>query len=84
MTDEVMEQLIQVILQGGALGILIYLVIWTTRDGAPKLFQHLSEIKVAITRTGNKLDELEEKQGQIEEKIDAMQHDVSRIRVRRP
>lgn len=64
-----MEPVLQIIMQGGALALLAYLILWTTRDGAPKLFEHLSELKVAIANTGNRLAALEEKVEDLAKKV---------------
>ena len=43
-----MEDAVQWMLQGGALAILVYIVIWTTRTGAPGLFDSLGGIRSAV------------------------------------
>lgn len=55
-----MEDSIQWLLQGGALAILIYIVIWTTRTGAPGLFEALAGIRTAMERNTMRTESLEE------------------------
>lgn len=54
-----MDGLLQVLLQGGALGLLSYLIIWTTREGAPKLFDLLGGIQKALEVNNNRVGNLE-------------------------
>lgn len=54
-----MEEAVQLLLQGGALGLLAYLIWWTTRDGAPQLFTKLGGIQSAIESHSNRLANLE-------------------------
>lgn len=54
-----MDATLQVILQGGALGILAYLIFWVTRSGGPKLFDALFGIKSAMEAHTLKLEQFE-------------------------
>lgn len=54
-----MEEAVQLLLQGGALGLLAYLIWWTTREGAPQLFSRLGGIQVAIESHSHRLQNLE-------------------------
>jgi mannose-1-phosphate guanylyltransferase len=63
---------VQLLLQGGALGMLAYLIWWTTREGAPKLFTHLSGIATAMQSTASRLEALEEA-------VKALQTDVKKL-----
>jgi hypothetical protein len=54
-----MENGVQMMLQGGALGLLAYLIYWMTQSGAPKLFDRLGGIQVAIESHSNRLLNLE-------------------------
>lgn len=68
-----MEGALQLIIQCGALGLLAYLILWTTREGAPKLFAHLGNIAVALQSTSTRLAALEEQvkalQGQVKKLV---------------
>ena len=59
-----MDPVFQHVIQGGALGLLAYLIIWGTRIGAPKLFTAMHDITSAINRNTDKLADVEEKQRQ--------------------
>ena len=67
-----MDQVPQLVLQSGALGLLAYLIFWTTKDGAPKLFEHLSGLRSAVENTGNRLAALEEKVEDLAKKIEGL------------
>lgn len=55
-----MDQAVQMLLQGGALGLLSYLIYWMTQSGAPKLFERLGGIQVAIESHSHRLQNLEQ------------------------
>lgn len=67
-----METGVQLLLQGGALGLLGYLIWWTTREGAPKLFTHLGNIAAAMQSTSERLDKLEETVGALKARFDRL------------
>lgn len=54
-----MPEAVEWIIQGGALGLLGYLVIWATRTGAPNLFKALGGIKTAVDKNTERLGNLE-------------------------
>lgn len=68
-----MEAAFQLALQFSALGLLGYLIFWTTRDGAPKLFALLAGIQVAIEANSNRLEQLEEAVGELKTQVTALQ-----------
>lgn len=53
------EDIVQWVVQGGALGLLTYLVIWGTRTGAPNLFGALKGIQSAVEKNTDKISNLE-------------------------
>lgn len=76
-----MEEAIQLILQGGALGLLAYLILWTTRDGAPRLFERLSAIQVAISTNTAQMKSLEDKVDTANTKVDDLREEVNDLRL---
>lgn len=56
-----MENITEWIVQLGALGLLGYLIIWTTRTGGPMLFTRLDGIQTAIEKNSERLKALENK-----------------------
>ncbi len=75
------EEAIQLLFQGGALGLLGYLILWTTREGAPKLFERLAAIQVAITANTNKMANLEEKVDNAHTEISNLREDITDLRI---
>ncbi len=55
-----MPQEVQWVLQGGALLLLAYLIIWGTRTGGPKLFESLRGIQSAVESNTGKIAALEQ------------------------
>lgn len=55
-----MEGFGQLVIQMGALGLLGYLLYWTTQKGAPDLFRALGGIQEAMLNHSNRLSKLEE------------------------
>jgi hypothetical protein len=54
-----MDQTLQVVLQGGALGILIYLIIWATQKGFPGFMMASERIAKSIDQNTAKLTDVE-------------------------
>lgn len=52
----------ELVLQTGALGLLTYLIVWSTKVGAPSLFSSMTGIREAIHQNTAKLTAIEEKQ----------------------
>lgn len=61
-----MDATLQYVLQGGALALLAYLLVWTTKSGAPKLFEGLGGITRAIDKNSDKVDRNTEKLADLE------------------
>tara|TARA_R110000772_G_C13309802_1_gene439830 strand:+ start:5945 stop:6235 length:291 start_codon:yes stop_codon:yes gene_type:complete len=55
-----MEEAVQWMLQGGALAILVYIVVWTTRTGAPGLFDALGGIRGAVEKNTVRTEQTEQ------------------------
>ena len=55
-----MPEAVEMMLQGGALAILVYIVVWTTRTGAPGLFDSLSGIRTALEKNTVRTEQTEQ------------------------
>lgn len=75
-----MEQSLQILLQGGALAILAYLVVWVTRIGVPQLFDVLVGIRQSMDRHTGALEKLEASNERVVAKIAELAEDVGRVK----
>ena len=64
-----MEEAVQLLLQGGALGLLGYLIWWTTKEGAPQLFARLGGIQEAILTNNHRLQNVEHALEELKRKL---------------
>lgn len=51
---------VQLLVQGGSVGLLAYLIWWATKTGAPKLWDSLGGMKGSLDRLSSKVDKLNE------------------------
>lgn len=67
--------MLQLVLQGGSLVLLAYLIWWMTQTGAPKLFDRLSGVQSAIESHSHRLKDLEEAVEALRQQIQDHQHE---------
>lgn len=66
-----MEQVVQLVLQAGALGLLTYLIWWVTQTGAPQLFVCLTGIKSALEGHSARIERLENEVKELRHEVEA-------------
>lgn len=62
--------MVQLVVQSAALGLLAYLIGWTTQTGAPNLFKSLGDLRSAIENTGNRLKAVEDKLEELQKRME--------------
>lgn len=67
-------------MQGGALALLSYLVVWAVKTGAPKLFEVLMGIQSALAQNTSTLTKVEETNQQLAKQVLSMAEDISKVR----
>jgi len=66
-----MEQAVQLVIQGGALGLLAYLIWWVTQTGAPQLFSCLININGSLNTIHGRLEKVEDEVKELRREVEA-------------